>query len=111
MSQYLPLRLWRHTSGTAVVHIHARNPETGELSGDVNLYREIVTSFKKRGNVVIYITVRESHGRSGTVASARSNLKAELASFNAGSMNFALLRILERYRQFKFDWEEGCNLT
>jgi len=31
--------------------------------------------------------------------------KPELASFNGGSINFALFHALERYKDFKFDWE------
>lgn len=116
MSQYLPVTpsqiadqaVGACEAGAAVVHIHARNPETGEPSGDVNLYREIVTSIKKRCNVVVCIT---SGGKLGMTAEQRllpvTTLKPELASFNAGSMNFALLRILEKYKEFKFDWEEG----
>jgi uncharacterized protein (DUF849 family) len=115
MSQYLPITpqqiaddaVMAYEAGAAVVHIHARIPETGEPSGDVKLYREIVTSIKKRCNVVICIT---SGGKLGMTAEQRllpvTTLKPELASFNAGSMNFALLRILEKYKDFKFNWEE-----
>jgi len=116
MSPYLPTTpqqiadqaVGAYEAGAAVVHIHVRNPETGEPSGDVDLYREAVTSIKKRCNVVICIT---SGGKLGMTAEQRllpvTTLKPELASFNAGSMNFALLRILEKYKKFKFDWEEG----
>lgn len=34
-----------------------------------------------------------------------STFKPELASFNAGSINFALFHALEKYKDFKFDWE------
>jgi len=33
--------------------------------------------------------------------------RPELASLNAGSMNFALFHALERYRDFKYDWEKA----
>ena len=32
-------------------------------------------------------------------------LKPEVASLNMGSMNFGLYPMLERFREFKFDWE------
>ena len=39
-------------------------------------------------------------------------LKPELASFNAGSVNFALFHALDRYKNFKFEWEEKyLNMT
>lgn len=35
-----------------------------------------------------------------------STFKPELGSFNAGSVNFALFHALDRYNEFKFDWEK-----
>jgi uncharacterized protein (DUF849 family) len=32
--------------------------------------------------------------------------KPELASFNAGSINFALFPLLSKYKEWKFDWEK-----
>jgi len=115
MSQYLPITpkeiaddaVRAYEAGAAVAHIHARNPKTGEPSGDVKLYEEIVTSIKNRCNIVLCIT---SGGKLGMTSEQRllpiTTLKPELGSFNAGSMNFALLRILEKYKSFKSDWEE-----
>jgi uncharacterized protein (DUF849 family) len=115
MSKYLPITpkqiaddaVRAYEAGAAVVHIHCRIPKTGEPSSDVNLYKEIITSIKKRCNVVVCIT---SGGKLGITAEQRllpvTTFKPELASFNAGSMNFALHRILEKYKDFKFDWEE-----
>ncbi len=115
MSEYLPITpkeiadeaVRAYEAGAAVAHIHARNPKTGEPSGDVELYREIVTRVKEKCNIVLCIT---SGGKLGMTAEQRllpvTTLKPELASFNAGSMNFALLRILEKYTKFKHDWEE-----
>jgi uncharacterized protein (DUF849 family) len=34
-----------------------------------------------------------------------STFKPEIASFNAGSFNFALFQALDRFKEFKFDWE------
>ncbi|MFH1480401.1 MAG: 3-keto-5-aminohexanoate cleavage protein [Pseudomonadota bacterium] len=34
-------------------------------------------------------------------------LQPELASLNCGSMNFALHPILEKYKEFKFEWEKN----
>jgi len=35
-----------------------------------------------------------------------SALKPEMATFNAGSLNFALYPVLEKYKEFKYNWEE-----
>jgi uncharacterized protein (DUF849 family) len=114
MSPYLPITpkeiadeaVRAFEAGAAVCHVHARNPETGMPSSDVNLYREIITSIKSRCNIVVCIT---SGGGIGMTAEQRlagvSAFKPELASFNAGSVNFALFHALERYKDFKFEWE------
>ena len=33
--------------------------------------------------------------------------KPEMCSLNMGSMNFVLYPILEKYKEWKFDWEPG----
>lgn len=114
MSPYLPITpkeiadeaVRAFDAGAAVCHVHARNPETGMPSSDVSLYKEIITSIKSRCNMVICIT---SGGGIGMTAEQRlaavSAFKPEIASFNAGSVNFALFHALERYKDFKFEWE------
>jgi len=73
---------------------------------DVNLFREAITRIKSKCNMVVCIT---SGGGLGMTAEQRlvpvNTFKPELASFNAGSVNFALFHALERYKEFKFDWE------
>ena len=114
MSQYLPITpqeiadeavgAWE--AGAAVCHIHVRNPGTGQPTPDINLFKETITGIKSRCNIVVCIT---SGGGLGMTAEQRlvpvSTFKPELASFNAGSVNFALFHALERYKEFKFDWE------
>ena len=44
-------------AGAAIVHIHVRDPETGEPSRDTRLYREVVERIKETGtDVVINLT-------------------------------------------------------
>ncbi|HON98802.1 MAG TPA: 3-keto-5-aminohexanoate cleavage protein [Syntrophales bacterium] len=116
MSPYLPItpqeiadeavRAWE--AGAAVCHIHVRNPETGRPSPDLNLIKETVTKIKNRCDVVINISTGGSLGM--TIAERLQPVilfRPELASLNAGSMNFALFHALERYRDFKYDWEKA----
>lgn len=114
MSPYLPITpqeiaadaVRAHEAGAAVCHIHVRNPQTGQPVSDVNIYRETISRIKSRCNMVICIT---TGGGLGMTAEERlvpvSIFKPELASFNAGSVNFALFHALDRYNNFKFDWE------
>jgi len=93
-------------AGAAVVHLHARSPQDGRPSADLNHVREIVTSVKKRSDVVICIT---TGGGVGMTVEQRAavvpEFKPEMASFNMGSMNFGLFPIKERYKEFKYEWE------
>jgi uncharacterized protein (DUF849 family) len=93
-------------AGAAVVHIHARDPETGRPSADVSLYQEIASRVKSRCNIILCITT--GGGRGMTVEERVRTiplLKPELASCNFGSLNFALFPVLDAYEQFKFPWE------
>jgi uncharacterized protein (DUF849 family) len=94
-----------YEAGATVCHIHARDPKTGEPSADPNLFKEIITSIKSRCNVVICI----STGGGGNIEQRVATVKLfrpELASLNAGSINFALFPLLSRYKDWKFEWEK-----
>jgi len=96
-----------YEAGAAVCHVHARDPKTGAPSSNLNLFKEIITSIKSRCNMVICITT----GGDGRMPVAErvapvTVYKPELASLNAGSMNFALFPLLSRYKEWKFEWEK-----
>ena len=115
MSNYLPITpdqiadeaVTAHEAGASVCHIHARNPETGLPVPDVNLMKEIITNIKSRCNIVICITTGGGLGMTTEQRVAPVTLyKPELASFNAGSINFALFPVIARYKEWKFEWEK-----
>jgi uncharacterized protein (DUF849 family) len=94
-------------AGAAVVHIHARDPKDGRPSSDVDLYREIVTDIKSRCDVVIGITTGGGAGMTVEQRTATVSLfKPELASLNMGSINFSMHLLLDRIKEWKFDWEK-----
>lgn len=114
MSPYLPITpkqiadeaVAASEAGAAVAHIHVRDPQTGRPTPDTNLIKEVVTSIKSRCNMIVCIT---TGGGLGMTAEQRlmpvSTFKPELASFNAGSLNFALFHALDKFKEFKFEWE------
>ncbi len=94
-------------AGAAVVHIHARDPEDGRPSADVELYREIITDIKARCDVVIGITTGAGAGMTIEQRTATISLfKPELGSLNMGSINFSMHPLLDRIKEWKFDWEK-----
>jgi uncharacterized protein (DUF849 family) len=113
MSSYLPITpkeiadeaVRAYEAGAAVCHVHARDPKTGIPSADPGLFKEIITSIKRRCNVVICISTGGGGDIEQRVASVKL-YKPELASLNAGSINFALFPLLSRYKEWKFEWEK-----
>lgn len=115
MSPYLPITpeqisgqaIDAARAGAAAVHIHARNPENGMPSPDLNLFRQIVDKIRSESDVIICIT---TGGGAGMTVDQRvavvPEFKPELASFNMGSINFALFPVTAKYKEWKYDWEK-----
>ena len=97
-----------HEAGGAVAHLHVRDPETGIPNADQDIYREIATEIKKHCDIILCTT---TGGRLGEPVEKRvavaSSLKPELASLNAGSLNFALFLVVDKVKEWKFDWEKS----
>ena len=94
-------------AGAAIVHLHARDPETGQPDQSPQAYEQFLGVIKQRSNVVINLTTGgaptmqiDERLRPATV------FKPEVASLNMGSMNFAIFPILEKLKEFKHDWEQ-----
>jgi uncharacterized protein (DUF849 family) len=98
-----------YDAGGAVAHLHVRDPQTGQPKADQAIFREVVTEVKRRCDIVICATTGGSLG--DTVenrARVVSTLKPELASLNAGSMNFGLFHVISKFAdKWKYDWEES----
>ena len=90
-----------------MAHIHVRDPKTGIPNADQEIYREVASEVKKRCDIVVCTT---TGGRLGEPVENRvrvvSNLKPEMATLNAGSLNFALFHIVENYKDWQFEWEK-----
>ena len=93
-------------AGAAIVHLHARNPETGQPDQSPEAFLPFLKEIHAKSNVVINITtgwaptmlVEERLRPCATYA-------PEVASLNMGSMNFGLFPMLKRYKDFQYDWE------
>jgi uncharacterized protein (DUF849 family) len=114
MSPYLPVTadeiasaaLGAAEAGAAIVHLHARDPETGKPDQRPEAFLPFLRRIKQASDVVInltsggapYMTIDERIRPSTT-------FKPEVASLNMGSINFGLFPMLKRYTEFKHDWE------
>lgn len=114
MSPYLPIStedlirsgVEAAEAGAAVLHVHARTPETGEPNNDPELIGKIVNGIRKESNVILCVT---TGGKLGSTTAERlaaiPSLQPELASCNAGSFNFNISKIAEKIKNPKYDWE------
>ena len=94
-------------AGAAIVPLHARDPETGIPSQDPAIFARFLPRIAQESAAVINITTGgaptmtiEERLRPATI------FKPEIASLNMGSMNFVLYEMLNRFKEFKYDWEE-----
>jgi uncharacterized protein (DUF849 family) len=113
MSDYLPLTqkqiaddaVKAYEAGAAIVHVHARKPDTGEGTPSPEIFREIITDIKNRCNVIINITT----GGAGTPeerGKVISIFKPEMATLNCGTLSIPPVGIYERIKdKIKFEWE------
>src|SRR6185295_12335288 len=114
MSPYLPVTpdeiaaaaIGAAEAGAAIVHLHARDPKTGKPDQTPEAFARFLPRIKQATNAVVnltsggspYMTVQER------IKPAEA-FKPEVASLNMGSMNFGLFPMLNRFKDFKFDWE------
>jgi uncharacterized protein (DUF849 family) len=94
-------------AGASIIHLHARNPETGKPTPNPDVFMQFLPRIKQSTDAVINIT---TGGGLGMTIEQRlaAPLKAEpeLCSLNMGSMNFALHPMAKKYKEWKHDWEK-----
>jgi 3,5-dioxohexanoate:acetyl-CoA acetone transferase len=93
-------------AGAAIIHLHARDPQTGMPSSDPELFRQILAMIAKETDAVLNISTGGSSRMSldERLAAARL-LKPEMCSLNMGSMNFGLFPMAERQTEWRHEWE------
>jgi uncharacterized protein (DUF849 family) len=92
--------------GAAILHLHARTPETGEPTPDPHVFLQFLPRIKESVDAVINITT----GGAQTMTiderlAGPSRLAPEMCSLNMGSMNFGLFPMLDRIEGFRHEWE------
>ena len=93
-------------AGAAILHLHARDPETGRPSPDPDLFAKFLPAIKARTDGVINITTGGGHGMTVEERTrAARRFQPELCSLNMGSMNFGLFPMIDRIGTFNHAWE------
>ncbi|MBE7637778.1 3-keto-5-aminohexanoate cleavage protein [Sneathiella sp. P13V-1] len=115
MSDNLPIsgeEIARHSidaaeAGAAIIHLHARDPESGRPSSSSEHFMAFLPEINKRSDAVINI----STGGSALMPleerlAAPFIVEPEMCSLNMGTMNFALYPLAERITDWKHNWEK-----
>ncbi|OCC05935.1 3-keto-5-aminohexanoate cleavage protein [Labrys sp. WJW] len=93
-------------AGAAVLHLHARDPETGAPTPDVTVFEQFVPRIRQATNAIVNITTGGSARMSiEERLKGPASLQPEMCSLNLGTMNFGLYPMLDRPREWKHDWE------
>jgi uncharacterized protein (DUF849 family) len=93
-------------AGAAILHLHARNPATGQPTADPDVFMQFLPRIKRECDAVINITTGGSSLMTLEERLAAPNLaQPEMASLNMGSMNFGLFPMKRRHDRWLHDWE------
>jgi uncharacterized protein (DUF849 family) len=114
MSPYLPITateiaeaaIGAAEAGAAIIHLHARNPVDGRPDQNPDLFEPFLKVIKQRSDAVINLT---TGGHPSMTLHERlrpaTTFGPEVASLNMGTMGFGLFPMLDRYSDWKHEWE------
>jgi uncharacterized protein (DUF849 family) len=94
-------------AGAAIIHLHARDPITGEPTPSPAVFDQFLPVIKQSTDAVINITT--GGGLNMTVAQrleAPLKAKPEMCSLNMGSMNFNISGAAAKIKTWKHGWEK-----
>lgn len=115
MSPYLPVTpdeisteaIAAAEAGAAILHLHARDPETGRPVQTAEAFGAFLPRIKQGTDAAINITTGGSPFMSVEErVQPAAHYQPEVASLNMGSMNFGLFPMLNRFKDFEHDWEQ-----
>jgi uncharacterized protein (DUF849 family) len=93
-------------AGAAMLHLHARNPATGQPDQSPALFAQFLPRIKQSTNAIINITTGGGLGMSLDERLAAAKwAKPEIASMNMGSINFNISAAGGKVAEWKHEWE------
>ena len=116
MSPHLPIKpqeiassaIEASEAGAAIIHLHARDPETGRPRQDPDLFMEFLPRIKQSTDAVLNLTTGGGLGMTLDERLAPAHrAKPEVTSLNMGSMNFSVAQLAGKFPQWKHDWEKS----
>jgi uncharacterized protein (DUF849 family) len=93
-------------AGAAILHLHARDPVSGKPDQTPAAFARFLPELARRTNAVINLTTGGSpFMRVEERLQPTARFAPEVASLNMGSINFGLFPLLDKYKEFRHDWE------
>ena len=93
-------------AGAAILHLHARDPADGRPTPDPAVFMQFLPRIKQATDAVVNITTGGGLGMAlAERLAAPLRAKPEMTSLNMGSMNFGLFQIVDKIKEWKFEWE------
>jgi uncharacterized protein (DUF849 family) len=114
MSPYLPITpdqiasesIAAAEAGAAILHLHARDPQTGRPTPSTDVFRQFLPRIKQSTDAVVNISTGGAPGMSMDDRLAASEWASpEMTSLNMGSLNVGLFPAAEKIKDYRFDWE------
>jgi uncharacterized protein (DUF849 family) len=115
MSQHLPVTpeqiaenaIGAAEAGAAILHLHARDPQTGRPTQNPDIFKRFLPIIKQRCDGIVNITTGGGLGMTLDERLAAAKwAEPEIASMNMGSFNFNISGAGARISSFKNDWEK-----
>ncbi len=115
MSEHLPITpdeiaeasIGAAEAGASIIHLHARDPSDGKPTPDPEVFMEFLPRIKQNTDAVVNITTGGGLGMTvDERISAAVVASPEVTSLNMGSMNFGIFGAVDRYDEWKYDWEK-----
>jgi uncharacterized protein (DUF849 family) len=114
MSEHLPVTPEQITAdavaaanaGASMLHLHARDPDTGQPTQNPDVFRRFVPNIKQQCDAIINITTGAGLGMTMEQRLAAAvDLRPEVASMNMGSLNFDISGATSKFEHFDHEWE------
>ena len=91
-------------AGASVLHVHVREEETGRPVADLELFDRVLTELKRNTDAVLQPTTGGGRGMTVEERGSVLEFRPEMATLNAGSINFGLFPVAARDLPFE-PWE------
>jgi uncharacterized protein (DUF849 family) len=94
-------------AGAAIIHLHARDPETGRPDQTPERFLEFLPRIKQNTDAILNITTGGGLGMTLEQRLAPAlRVAPEIASMNMGSLNFNISGAADKPMEWRYSWEK-----